>query len=88
MIEYIPLPNDVAEQTDNPLGEIPGESAVDHEGEVGADHVGVNDETRLGIPGVDDNGDDSTVDEQSEAPRDVENTTVGGYGLRNRRGRN
>ena len=45
--------------------------AVDHDGEIGADPVFVNDETRLGIPGVDDNGDDSTVDEQSEAPPDV-----------------
>ena len=48
----------------------------------------MNDETRLGIPGVDDNRDDSTVDEQPEAPPDVENSMVGGYGLRNRQGRN
>ena len=51
------------EQPHNPLGEISGVGAVDHEGEVGVDHVGVNDETRLGVPGVDDNGEDSTVDE-------------------------
>ena len=87
LIEDIP-PHDVAEEPDNPPGEIPGVGAVDHEGEVGADHVGVNDETRLGIPGVDENGDDDTVDEQSETPPDVENSMVGGYGLRNRRGRN
>ena len=87
LIEDIPPPNDVVEQPDNPPGEIPGVGAVDHEGEVGADHVGVNDETRLGIPGVDDNGDDGTVDEQSETPPDLENSTVGGYGLRNRQGR-
>ena len=76
------------EQPDNPPGEIPGVGAVDHEGEVRADHVGVNDETRLGFPRVDDNGDDGTVDEQSETPPDMDNSTVGGYGLRNTQGCN
>ena len=43
------------EQPDNRPGEIPGVGAVDQEGEVRADHVGVNDETRQGFPRVDDN---------------------------------
>ena len=62
--------------------------AVDHDGEISADPVNVNDENILGIPGVDDDEDDSTVDEHPEAPPYVENSMVGGYGLRNRRGHN
>ena len=48
----------------------------------------VDDETALGIPGVYDNGDNDTGDEQSMTPPDVKNNMVGGYGLRNRWGRN
>ena len=88
LVEDIPPPTDIVEQPDNPPGEIPGVGAVDHEGEAEADPVNVNDETRLGIPGVEGDEDDSTVEEQPEAPPDVEGNVVGGYGLRNRRGGN
>ena len=47
-----------------------------------------DDETSLGIPGVEGNGDDDIVDEQPMIPPDVNNNTVGGYGLRNGRGCN
>ena len=84
-----PLVEDIpGEQPDNSPDEIPGVGAVDHDGEIGADPVNVNDKDILGILGVDGDEDDSTVDEQPEAPPDVENSMMGGYGLRNKRGRN
>ena len=88
LVEDIQSPADIVEQPDNPPGEIPGVGAVDHEGETEAEPVNVSDETELGIPGVEGDEDDSTVEEQPEAPPDVEDNVVGGYSLRNRRSRN
>ena len=56
--------------------------AVEQEVEDGASHL-VDD---LGVPGV---GDDADVEGQPKTTPDVKNNNmVGGYGLRNRRGRN
>ena len=86
VIGDVPPPNDTMEQPDNPPGEIPGVGDNEDDGTV--DNPSVDDEPRLGITGVGDSEDDGTVDEQSETPPDVENSTVGGYSLRNRRGCN
>ena len=47
-----------------------------------------DDETSLGIPRVDGNGDDDIGNQPPMITPNVNNNTVGGYGLRKRRGRN
>ena len=92
LIENAPPLDDIQQVPDNPPGGIPGVSVADEEEDGAAmnhDIPGDTDnETSLGIPGVDGNGDDDIGDEQPMIPPDVDNITVGGYGLRNRRGRN
>ena len=76
------------EQPDNPpgetpgvgaVGEIPGVNVLNHEGEEGPNHDSVDDEPVLGVPGVGNDENKGAANEQG---------TVGGYSLRNRRGRN
>ena len=96
LIENAPPMDDIMQLPDNPPGGIPEVGAVDGEEEEKEDGVVMNhdipgdvdDETALRIPGVDDNGDNDTGDEQSMTPPDVKNNLVGGYGLRYRWGRN
>ena len=101
-IENAPPLDNIQQAPENPPGEIPGVGIADEE-EDGAtmnhDVPGDNDdEAPLGIPGVDGSeGDDAAyeqavappvADEQAVVPPDVNTNTVGGYGLRNNRGRN
>ena len=89
------MPDDNEMEGGEPLiapGGIPGVGNADE----GEDGVAMNhdipgdtdDEASLGIPGVDDSRGDDTADEQAMIPPDANTNTVGGYGLRNNRGRN
>ena len=92
LIENAPPLDDIQQIPDNPPGGIPGVGAADE----GEDGVAMNhdipgdtdDETSLRIPGVDGSGDDDIADEQAMIPPNVDTNAVGGYGLRNSRGRN
>ena len=92
LIENAPPLDDIQQAPDNPPGGIPGVGIADEEEDGVAmihDIPGdTDDETSLGIPGVGGNEDDSKGDEQHMTTPDVNNNTVGGYGLRNRRGQN
>ena len=82
--------DDIAGHSDDPPGEIPGVGVVEQESKDDGGHlVGGNDcGDELGIPGVGDDEEDDTNNEQSETTLDLKTNTVGGYGLRNKRDRN
>ena len=82
--------DDVAGHYDDPPGEIPGVGVVEQESKDDGGHLvdGNDCGDELGIPGVGDDEEDDTNDEQSETTLDLKTNTVGGYGLRNKRDRN
>ena len=92
LIANAPPLDGIQQIPDNPPGGFPGVGIADE----GEDGVAMNhdipgdtdDETSLGIPGVDGSGGDDTADEQAMIPPDANTNTNGGYGLRNNWGRN
>ena len=91
LIDDAPPLDDIQQIPDDAPGEIPGVGADEEEDGVGTNHDipgDTDDEAPLGIPGVDGSGVDETADEQATIPPDANTNMVGGYGLRNKRGRN
>ena len=92
LIENAPPLDDIQQVPDNPPGGIPGVGVAEEEEDGAAINHDIpgdtDDETSLGIPGVDGNGDDDIGNEQPMILPDVNNNMVGGYALRNRRGHN
>ena len=91
IIDDAPPLGDIQQIPGDAPGGIPGVGVDEAEDGVGANHnipQDMDDETPPGIPGVDGSGVDETVDEQATLHPDANTNMVGGYGLRNKRGRN
>ena len=91
LIDDAPPLDDIQQIPDDVPGGIPGVGVDEEEDGMGMNHNipgDADDETLLGIPGVDGSGVDKTVDEQATLPPDSNTNMVGGYGLRNKRGHN
>ena len=91
IIDDAPPLDDIQQVPGDVPGGIPGVGVDEAEDGVGANHnipQDVDDKTPPGIPGVDGSGVDETVDEQATLNTDANTNMVGGYGLRNKRGRN
>ena len=91
LIDDAPPLDDIQQIPDDAPGGIPGVGVDEEEDGVGMNHNipgDTDDETPPGIPGVDISGVDKTGDEHATLPPDANTNMVGGYGLRNKRGRN
>ena len=91
IIDDAPPLDDTQQIPDGAPGGIPGVGVDEEENGVGANHIiprDLDDETPPGTPGVDDNGVDEAIDEKATLPPDANTNMVGGYGLRDKRGRN